>query len=260
MPIVADNSFMFQFTMTPALAAFMAAHRIKTMGPGLGSRWREGDVISASRTLVLRPHVVMLDGAWLLDIDSFSYSFSPLAPHIRIGRYCSIALNVRVMGPQHPLGFVSSSEILYRADTMLADSLADFGAGWHLYPHDISGGSMPEIGHDVWIGQDVLLGPRAKLGDGCVVAAGSVVTRPVPPYAIVGGVPARVIRFRFPPEIVEALLESRWWDYALPELNHLPLDRPEAFVVALRAAIEAGNVVPYAPNLGFAFDVISAIG
>ncbi len=67
------------------------------------------------------------------------------------------------------------------------------------------------IGEDVWIGDDVLLAHGITLGTGSVVAARSVVTRDVPPYAIVGGTPAKVIRYRFDEETVKNLLQSHWW-------------------------------------------------
>ncbi|MEW5726856.1 MAG: DapH/DapD/GlmU-related protein, partial [Pseudomonadota bacterium] len=69
------------------------------------------------------------------------------------------------------------------------------------------------IGNDVWIGAAAMILDGVTIGDGAVVAAGAVVTREVPPYAIVGGNPAKVIRYRFPPEIVEELQRIAWWDW-----------------------------------------------
>jgi virginiamycin A acetyltransferase len=72
------------------------------------------------------------------------------------------------------------------------------------------------VGHDVWLGYQALVLPGVTIGPGAVVAAASVVTGDVPPYAIVAGNPARVVRRRFPDEEVEQLLEAAWWDWPTP--------------------------------------------
>ena len=69
------------------------------------------------------------------------------------------------------------------------------------------------IGNDVWIGMYAIVNRGIKIGDGAVVASGAVVTKDVPPYAIVGGNPAKIIKFRFSPEIIEKLLAIKWWDW-----------------------------------------------
>ena len=71
---------------------------------------------------------------------------------------------------------------------------------------------MVEIGNDVWIGSHVLILDGVTIGDGAVVAAGAVVTKDVEPYAIYGGVPAKLIKYRFPPKTIEMLLKMKWWD------------------------------------------------
>ena len=162
------------------------------------------------------------------------------------------------MGQQHPTSFLTTSEIMYKRGTH-SQSIRDMNPNWPLQPFDESGGGPPYIGNDVWVDQDVLLGPKARLGDGCVVAAGSVVTKEVPPYAIVGGVPAKLIRYRFDPILIQGLLASRWWDFALPLLAHLPVNDPNAFVAALRKERELGTVAEYQPRLGLAYDVIASL-
>lgn len=69
------------------------------------------------------------------------------------------------------------------------------------------------IGNDVWVGSHVLVKGGVHIGNGACVAAGAVVVKDVPPYAIVGGVPAKVIRYRFSPEIIQRLLELKWWNW-----------------------------------------------
>lgn len=69
------------------------------------------------------------------------------------------------------------------------------------------------IGNDVWIGQRAMVMGGVRIGNGAVVGAGAVVTKDVPPYTIVGGVPAKIIRYRFSDKVVKKLQSSKWWDY-----------------------------------------------
>jgi len=76
-----------------------------------------------------------------------------------------------------------------------------------------------EIGNDVWIGNSATILDGARIGDGAIVAAGAVVTDNVPPYAIAGGVPAKIIRYRFDPDIVAQLLDIQWWNWPIHVLK-----------------------------------------
>jgi hypothetical protein len=108
---------------------------------------------------------------------------------------------------EHPLGFLSTSPHLYGAGNLLGAP-----AIWDDFPRP------PTIGSDVWIGSNVTVLQGVTVGHGAVIAAGAVVTKDVPPYAIVGGVPAKVIRYRFAPEVVRELLELRWWEWPLERI------------------------------------------
>lgn len=79
----------------------------------------------------------------------------------------------------------------------------------------LASGYLVDIGHDVWIGADVKIMDGVSIGNGAVVAAGAVVTKDVPPYAIVGGVPAKIIKYRFTPDQIEFLQQFKWWN--MPE-------------------------------------------
>jgi acetyltransferase-like isoleucine patch superfamily enzyme len=124
----------------------------------------------------------------------------------RIGRYCSIARGARILNHNHPGGFKSTSGIFFNPHFGLCDhSLVEF--------------NPLEIGNDVWIGANAVVLPEVnRIGDGAIIGAGAVVSRDVPPYAVVLGNPARVIKYRFEEDVIAALLEERWWDKDLDEL------------------------------------------
>lgn len=79
----------------------------------------------------------------------------------------------------------------------------------------------------MWLGANAVLLQGITIGDGAVIAAGSIVTKDVPPYAIVGGAPAKVIRYRFDSEIIEKLLELKWWDLEFEDLKEVDFDNIE---------------------------------
>lgn len=110
-----------------------------------------------------------------------------------IGNFCSIADNVEfLLGADHPINLIST----YPFKSMILKNGIDA----------ITKGNI-EIEDDVWIGNDSIILSGVRIGQGAVVAAGAVVTKDVPPYAIVGGVPAKVIKYRFEPEMIEELLK-----------------------------------------------------
>lgn len=111
-----------------------------------------------------------------------------------LGRYCSIANNVSIGQGEHRLDRITTSSIFYEA------------------PWEILTEGDCVIESDVWIGVDAVVLRGVKIGVGAVVAANAVVTKDVPPFAIVGGVPAKLIRFRFSEEKQKAILLSRWWE------------------------------------------------
>lgn len=99
------------------------------------------------------------------------------------------------------------------------DFLYEHGAREHLFPEGIwEGRFRAKIGNDVWIGQGAIVLHGVEIGDGAVVAAGAVVSRSVPPYAIVAGNPARKVSERFPPEVRERLQQTRWWDWPMERI------------------------------------------
>ena len=130
----------------------------------------------------------------------------------KIGRFCSIAFNVRTISGVHPTSkFVTTHPAFFSTHKQ----------NGHTY---VSTAKFPEeryayknypvvVGNDVWIGESASILSGVTIGDGAVVAAGAVVTKDVPPYAVVGGVPARIIKYRFTEEQIAALLRIKWWDW-----------------------------------------------
>ena len=142
------------------------------------------------------------------------YSYIGPNSHIdaKVGRFCSIGPNVRVVSANHPMDFVSTSPATFSTLGQCVGTLSSEDYFQEILTLDDESDLACEIGDDVWIGEQVLLRGGVRLGRGCVVAMGAVVTKDVPPYAIVGGCPAKVIRYRFDEKTRERLLRSKWWD------------------------------------------------
>jgi len=182
-------------------------------------------------------------------LGSMSYTKSELSTGTSIGRYCSIGLGVSIMGDPHPLDRISTSPFTYhRGLPGVKSYLAESGVErYQTISYDKAVRDVI-IEHDVWIGDGALLARGVRLGTGCVIAARAVVTRDVLPYEVIGGMPARTIRFRFPEELRERLLESAWWRYAPDVIMALdPTDLP-SFLDRLDAAINRGDIQPFEPG------------
>lgn len=146
----------------------------------------------------------------LLETQIGDYSYvvndSDIA-YTTIGKFCSIASHVRINPGQHPMERASQSHFTYRASAYFLDAQDETAF------FDWRRQSRVSIGHDVWIGHGAIVLGSRSIGHGAVVGAGAVVTRDVPPYAIVVGNPACIVRMRFAPHVVEALLGLAWWDW-----------------------------------------------
>jgi acetyltransferase-like isoleucine patch superfamily enzyme len=143
-----------------------------------------------------------------VSIGAFSYvNCGALILSGTIGRYCSIGPYSVVGAPEHPTDYLSTSPMLYGPHNLFGQE-----SQWVDYS------APPEIGCDVWIGAFAFVRQGLRIGHGAIVAAGAVVTRDVAAYEIVGGVPARHIRYRFDPRTIESLLGSRWWEHEPKQL------------------------------------------
>ncbi len=132
--------------------------------------------------------------------------YSPDQPTVSIGSYCSIASGVVILAnADHPTHLPS---IYPFRSTLFASGKKPGKVSPNL---DVVSRGPVTIGHDVWIGTNAIILSGVAIGSGAVIGAGAVVTKDVPPYGIAVGNPARVVRFRFAPDIVDALLQAEWW-------------------------------------------------
>lgn len=211
-------------------------------------RLRPGDILTIPTDVRIEPYVGFLAGKSLFGLGAFSYSYSVLPPRLETGRYCSIAAGVTVPRPRHPVDAATTSPCLYDDRFQLtAARLADAGAPGALAADlDNPQPPLPRIGHDVWIGLGAVLLPGVTIATGAVVAAHAVVTRDVPPYALVAGNPARHVRDRLPGEVAERLLASAWWRFAPEQLKGLDLAAPARF--AEQIAQRLPTLEPFDPD------------
>lgn len=131
--------------------------------------------------------------------------------NVHIGRYCSIGCNVKAIVGRHPTTeFVSTHPAFYSVKKQAGFTYVN-KSKFEEYLWVDSSYSI-RIGNDVWIGTDAKIMGGITIGNGAIIAAGAVVTKDVPPYAIVGGVPARLIKYRFEDSQIDRLLSVNWWD------------------------------------------------
>ncbi|MCD7771218.1 MAG: CatB-related O-acetyltransferase [Oscillospiraceae bacterium] len=136
--------------------------------------------------------------------------------HTRIGRFCSIGSNVRIATGAHPTSsFVSTHPVFYDVDTAVGKGFVKNNKFEEYKYTDKSKKVLLDIGNDVWVASNALFVDGITVGDGAVIAAGSIVTHDVPPYAVVAGVPARVIKYRFTDDDIDFLQKLKWWDQPL---------------------------------------------
>ena len=144
-----------------------------------------------------------------------------------IGSFCSLASGIHIGEAEHPTSWISTSPVF--------QDVGNSSIRKRFARITLPKPKRTVIGHDVWIGTNAIIKAGVNIGTGAVIGSGAVVTKDVEPYAIVGGCPARLIRYRFDEELRDKILNSEWWkcdDKMLQKVGH-KADNPEAFLIAM---------------------------
>lgn len=170
------------------------------------------------KQFITRPSIEVGDYTYYDDPDGAErfeehvlYHFDFIGDRLIIGKFCSIAAEVRFImnGGNHP------------TDWCTTYPFPIFGDGWEAaMPDAWPNRGDTVVGNDVWIGYGATIMPGVTIGDGAIVAAMSVVTKDVPPYGIVGGNPAAILRYRFDEATIVRLRALRWWDWDAERITH----------------------------------------
>ncbi|MER9319651.1 antibiotic acetyltransferase [Mesorhizobium sp. M0659] len=161
-----------------------------------------------------------------VSVGDFSYfERHAEAIYTTIGKFCSIAANSRINALEHPIERITQHKLSYRPNEYFRWLGVDAAFRARRQAKAVS------IGNDVWIGHGAVIMPGISIGNGAIVGANAVVTRNVPAYAIVAGVPAKPLRMRFPSEIAARIESLAWWDWppeklakAVPDMQALPIE------------------------------------
>jgi virginiamycin A acetyltransferase len=169
------------------------------------------------KNIITNPNMIVGDYTYYDDFEdparferNVRYHFDFVGDKLIIGKFCSLASDVTFImnGGNH------------RTDWITNYPFPIFGQGWEAaMPAAWPNKGDTVVGNDVWIGYQATIMPGVHIGDGAIIATEAVVTKDVPPYAIVGGNPGQIIRMRFEPATVARLLDIRWWDWDIAKIT-----------------------------------------
>lgn len=187
-----------------------------------------------SKKTIIEPYVSIVGGGTFIDasIGTGTYIGSSCQlDYCKIGKYCSIGTNVRAVTSNHPLEHISTSPVFYKTqskqDTIIKVNNKSVFNNEKLMSNE---SFSVIIGNDCWIGDNVLIKGGLTVGTGSVIGFGSVVTHDVPPFSIVCGNPAKVLRYRFDDETIKRIIESEWWNRDRDFLSKLDFDKIDVFL------------------------------
>lgn len=176
-------------------------------------------IINENNNTTLAKNVVLIGPYHLTDTDIGSYSYIGMNSFInlaKIGKFCSIGPNFYCGYGKHPLNGISTSPMFYSTNKSNGITLTNF--------NKFIEREKIVIGNDVWIGMNVTVLDGVIIGNGAVIAAGAVVTKNVPDYAIYGGVPAKLIKYRFEKDQIDELNKINWWDFEYEQLKDVEIN------------------------------------
>lgn len=144
-------------------------------------------------------------------IGRYTYINGGAVVYADIGAFCSISGGCVIGGGAHPIDRISTSPLFHQGRNVFKK---------HFYEHEFEPFKRTIIGNDVWIGANCLVKGGITIGDGAIVGMGSVVTKNIEPYTIVGGDPAKIIRKRFSDDIINILMDIKWWNWNDEKIKH----------------------------------------
>lgn len=202
---------MIEFFKNILIAKKLAKYKCK-LSSGVSNVKSNAQLIIESHVSISRISIT----AKVVNIGAHSYIRSGCEIHgdCHIGRFCSIANNVVIglSSKKHPIKWLSTS--------LFNQSLSDKYAA-------LSQSKTTYIGHDCWIGRDAIIMAGVTVGDGAVIGARALVTRDVPSYAIVAGIPAKIIKYRFSQHLIQKLSDSKWWIYQAEKIACIDVENPQ---------------------------------
>ncbi|WP_176597183.1 MULTISPECIES: CatB-related O-acetyltransferase [Sphingobium] len=171
-----------------------------------------------------------------------------------VGRFCSIAMNVSTGAGEHPVDWLSSHPFVNDPNDVaagLSNCYPEYREWLTGAPTRVTnrGGERVTIGNDVWIGEGAFVRRGVTIGTGAIVAAHAVVTKDVAPFSIVGGNPAKHIRYRIAEGLIDEVLQSQWWEFDLrPIIAGIDFSDVRASVAKINEARADGRIERFLPS------------